>query len=126
MRVAVSTRKPSPDAPIEPHFGHAPWFMIYDTDRKAWDAIENDPGPPGAKGAGIRTAEHIRGAGVQAVISGRLGPHPLDKLRLAGIEVCQASGISAAAAVEKFQRGELPEFIASPEDRCPHDAPDVE
>ncbi len=125
MRVAVSTRKPSPDAPVEPHFGHSPWFMIYDTDREARDAIENDPGPPGVKGAGIRTAENIRGVGVQAVISGRLGPHPLNMLRRAGIEVCQASGISAAAAVEMFQRGALPEYVASPADRCPQDVQDA-
>jgi len=121
MRIAVSTRQPSPDALVEPHFGHAPWFMVYDPEREAWEAFQNDPGPPGAKGAGMRTAERILGAGVEAVITGRLGPHPLEKLREAGIRVCRANGITAAAAVEEFRRGALADYVASPGDRCRHD-----
>jgi predicted Fe-Mo cluster-binding NifX family protein len=100
--------------------------MICDSEREAWEAFENDPGPPGAKGAGIRTAERIRGAGVEAVITGRLGPHPLEKLRGAGIRVCRANGITAAAAVEEFGRGTLADYAASPEDRCRHDVRDAD
>ena len=126
MRIAVSTRRPSPDAAVEPHFGHARWFMTFDLEREAWEAFGNDPGPPGAKRAGIRTAEHILGAGVEAVITGRLDPHPLERLREAGIRVCRANGITAAAAVEEFRRGALADYVASAADRCRHDVRDAD
>lgn len=119
MKIAISSGRPEPDSPLEPHFGHARWFLIYDTETAAWNAVENRP-PAGGHGAGMAAASRVCDLSVQAVITGRMGPHPREMLDRAGIAVLRASGCTVQQALEAYQREELEELKVSPEDRCRH------
>ena len=62
-----------------------------------------------AQGAGIETAERMAGAGVEAVLSGYVGPKAFEALQAAGIKVCQdLDGMTVREAVEKFKKGDAP------------------
>lgn len=119
MRIAISSRRPDPDSPLEPHFGHARWFLIYDTEFAAWNAVENTP-PAGGRGAGMAAAGRVRELAVQVVVTGRMGPHPRAVLDAAGIAVLRAVEGTVREALDAYRRGELEELKASPEDRCRH------
>ena len=62
-----------------------------------------------AQGAGIQTAERVAGAGVDAVLSGYVGPKAFEALQAAGIKVCQdLDGLTVREAVERFKSGGAP------------------
>lgn len=118
MKIAISSRRPEPDSPVEPHFGHARWFLVYDTETAAWSAVENKP--PAGPGAGVAAASRVRELAVQAVVTGRMGPHPRELLDRSGIAVLRAAGRTVQDALEAYRRGELEELEVNPEDRCRH------
>lgn len=121
MKIAIPSRGPEPGALFEPHFGHARWLLIYDTEDRAWSAAENGAPPAGGHGAGMAAARRVCALGVQAVIAGRMGPHPNEILREAGIAVKQAGGGTAEEALGRYLRGELADLPAAPKDHCRHE-----
>ncbi|MGB9610245.1 MAG: NifB/NifX family molybdenum-iron cluster-binding protein [Bryobacteraceae bacterium] len=121
MKIAFSSRGPDPASAIEPHFGHARYFLIYDTASGSWTVLANGSVPPGGHGAGMAAAEKVRELGVQALVTVRMGPHPGAMLEAAGIQVKRASGVTVEEALERYLRGELDDLVVAPEDRCRHD-----
>lgn len=121
MKIAIPSRGPEPGSLFQPHFGHARWFLIYDTENGAWSAAENGAPPAGTHGAGMAAARRVRALGVQVVIAGRMGPHPNEILREAGISVKQAGAGTVEEVLGRYFRGDLAELAAAPKDHCRHE-----
>ena len=86
MKFLLSVKTNTPDAPIDPHFGRAPWFVISGTDDEALNFVENE-GAKQSSGAGVAAAQCAVDQKVEAVVSGRFGPHAAQVIAAAGIKM---------------------------------------
>ncbi|MCL1810707.1 MAG: hypothetical protein FWG41_00575 [Methanomassiliicoccaceae archaeon] len=85
MRIAVISEGDSLDSYVAEDFGHAPFFLIVDSDTLDYHVVANEYAD--SMGAGMKVADAITGLGVEAVITGGIGSHGLDILSKAGIHV---------------------------------------
>ena len=106
MRVVVSSNGADLESPCNETFGRCPMFAFVETETMELEAVPN-PAVEAPSGAGVRAAELVTGAGVRAVITGRVGPKAMNVLREAGVPVYIASGGTVRQAVEAFKAGKL-------------------
>lgn len=112
MKIAVSATGNGLDAPFSPLFGRCPVFAIVDTDTMASESIPNGAGSA-AGGAGIQAAQDVANRGVQAVVTGSVGPNAYEVLAAAGIGVYTFPVGTVRQAVEAFKAGKL-EQVSNP------------
>lgn len=79
MRVAISSTGPDVKGNVDPRFGRCAYFIFYDTDTGDWEAVPN-ANRDASGGAGIRTAQSVVDKGVEAVITGNIGPNAMQVL----------------------------------------------
>jgi predicted Fe-Mo cluster-binding NifX family protein len=79
MRVAISSTGPDLNGNVDPRFGRCAYFIFYDTDTGDWEAVPNG-NRDAAGGAGIRTAQSVVDRGVEAVVTGNIGPNAMQVL----------------------------------------------
>ncbi|MEA3466016.1 MAG: NifB/NifX family molybdenum-iron cluster-binding protein [Thermodesulfobacteriota bacterium] len=107
MKIAISTTGNTLDAAIDPRFGRAVRFLIYDTEQKDFTLVENEQNLNATQGAGIQAAKIVADSGVQAVISGQCGPKAFNVLSTAGITIYPCDANSIAEALELYATGAL-------------------
>ena len=117
MKIAISCTEDKIESPIDQRFGRCAYFLIVEVEDKKIKnvkAIENQGAIQG-HGAGIKAGQQLGDEGVEAVITGNLGPNATNVLGQLGVKSYHASG-PAKEAVEKFVKGELDEItdIAQP------------
>ncbi len=105
MKVAVSASAPSLDAPVDPRFGRCAYFLIVETDTMKFEAIPN-PAQYAGGGAGIQAAQIVASKGVEAVLTGNVGPNAHQALSAAGIRIVTGVYGTVREAIMKFKRGE--------------------
>ena len=108
MIIAVSATGSQQTAPVDPRFGRAPFFVIVDSESGAVVSILNNSGNRATmSGAGISSAQSIVDSGVEAVITGQIGPKASQVLSAAGISVFAGAQGSVADAVTAYQSGQV-------------------
>lgn len=107
MKIAITSTGVSPDAPVDPRFGRAAFFIVFDTETGEYTALDNTHGVDSPHGAGIRAAETLSQLGVEVVITGNCGPKALTALEAGGIKVFTGATGTVREGLEKFRRGEL-------------------
>lgn len=106
MKVAVSASGSSLDSSVDPRFGRSPYHLIVDTSSMAFEPLPNaSMGAP--SGAGIGAAQAVVQRGVEAVLTGNLGPNATQVLSLAGVKMVTGASGSVRQAVEDFKQGNL-------------------
>ncbi len=111
MKVAVSATSDGLDAQIDPRFGRCQYFVIVNTETMSLEALANTAaGAIG--GAGIQAAQTLTNKGVQAVLTGSVGPNAFQALSAAGIKIVTGVFGTVREAVEKFKGGQLQEVNA--------------
>lgn len=113
MKIAISSRNGQYDQGFSDRFGRCNYFVIVDSDTRAWDALPN-PAASTRGGAGAQVVQFLSDSGVEAVISGRYGPNAYFALGAAGIQAYRASGGTPEELVGKFNAGELEQATESP------------
>jgi predicted Fe-Mo cluster-binding NifX family protein len=106
MRIAVAASGNTLDAQVDPRFGRCAWFVIVDSDRMAFEAVEN-PGAMAGGGAGIQAAQLVASKGAQVVVAGNMGPNAHQALAAAGIQILPFAGGTVRQAVEAVKAGKL-------------------
>ena len=106
MRVVVSSNGADLESPCNETFGRCPMFAFVETETMELEAVPN-PAVEAPSGAGVRAAELVTGAGVRAVLTGRVGPKAMNVLREAEVPVYIARGGTVRQAVEAFKAGKL-------------------
>jgi len=106
MRVVISSTGADLDRPSSGKFGRCPMFLFVDTESMEFEATAN-PAADASGGAGIEAAQFVTGSGVDAVITGRVGPNAMEVLEAAGMPVYLFGGGSVRQAVEQFKAGAL-------------------
>jgi len=111
MKIAITTSGADLDAPVDPRFGRAKAFVIYDTESADWSVVDNAQNLNAAQGAGIQAAMAVANAGAEAVVTGNCGPKAFATLSAGKIAVYTAVGGTVRDAIEKFKAGQ---FQAAP------------
>ncbi len=87
MKILAVSEGESLDSYVADDFGHAPCFLLVDSDTLDYRVIVNEF-MNSEQGAGMAVAKAIVGLGcVDAVLTGGIGMHGMDILRSAGIDV---------------------------------------
>lgn len=105
MKLCITAAGNGKDAATDAAFGRAPWFILVDTATEAFQAVENTSAQA-TQGAGIAAAQTMSENGVDAVLTGRLGPKAKAALEASGITMYEGLGQSTVAeALQQFQAG---------------------
>jgi predicted Fe-Mo cluster-binding NifX family protein len=109
VKLAFTTSGNDLNAPLDPRFGRAPKFLIYDLENDTFEVIDNQQNLNAAQGAGIQSAELVIRQGVKGLMSGHCGPKAFRVLTAAGIRIYNTDAVTVAAALEQYRAGELTE-----------------
>jgi len=115
MRVCIPVeREEGENSKVYGHFGSAPFFVIYDTETKVVEALENS------------NQHHSHGAchplgvigdkNIDAVISGGMGAGAVIKLNAGGIKAYKSAAKTVKEVAEELIKGGLVEM--TPQNSC--------
>lgn len=107
MKVAVTAREASIDSELDQRFGRSKYIIVIDTETGSSDIHDNDVNLNAMQGAGIQTGQNIAQLGVEAVLTGHLGPNAFRTLSAAGIAAYTGVQGTVAEAIEAFKAGKL-------------------
>jgi predicted Fe-Mo cluster-binding NifX family protein len=113
MKLAFTTSGDSLASALDPSFGRAANFLVYDLLTKTCTAIGNRQNLAAAQGAGIQAAQTVVNAGVQGVVTGHCGPKAFRVLASAGVKVFLCDSALVADALARYQAGALSEAEAA-------------
>lgn len=91
MIVAIPVEDKEAEGKVCPSFGRAPYYMIYNSDDQSLSFMNNDAATA-AGGAGIKAAQLLVDAKVEAVATPRCGKNAAEVLSGANIKIFQTSG----------------------------------
>ena len=113
MKVAISTQNNDLDSLVDPRFGRAAWFIIVDSESGQWTAVDNHGNADASGGAGVQAVTAVVDQGVEAVVTGNVGPNAHKVLAAAGVKIYQTgNGVSAREALRSMNAQELTEVQA--------------
>ena len=106
MKIVVSSQAPGLGAKASPIFGRCPVYVFVDTETMGAESVPN-PAQNAAGGAGIQAAQFAVSKGVEAVLTGNVGPNASNVLEAAGIELYLVGDVTVEEAVKAFIAGQL-------------------
>jgi len=106
MKIAITAQGKDLNTQVDPRFGRCTAIIIYDTETKSWESIDNQNAQMSG-GAGIQTAQTISEKNVEVLLTGNIGPNAFQTLSAANIDVyTNVSGI-VTDAITQFNSGQL-------------------
>lgn len=109
MKLAITSEADTLTSQIDLRFGRAKYLIVVDTDTGDFNVHDNSVNLNAAQGAGIQTGQNIAGLGVEAVITGNVGPNAFRTLNAAGIKIFLAEKQTVQEAIDLFKAGKLTE-----------------
>lgn len=107
MKIAISSESMDLEANVDPRFGRARCFIIYDTDSDAFEALSNQQVLNLPQGAGIQAAQQVIDSNVEVLLTGHCGPNAFRTLQAGGVKVIVGVGGKVKKAIEQFKKGSL-------------------
>ena len=107
MKVAITSQRPDMNSAVDPRFGRAKCFIVVDTETGDFAAHDNSQNLNAVQGAGIQAGRNVIDLGVEAVITGNVGPKAFATLQAGGVKVYVGAAGTVAEALEKLKTGEL-------------------
>lgn len=107
MKIAVTSKGTSLESEVDQRFGRCKYFLVHDTETGTTEVHDNQVNLNAVQGAGIQSAANVAGLGVQAVLTGHVGPNSFRTLSAAGIKVYTGLKGTAAEAVEELTSGRI-------------------
>ena len=105
MKIAITATGNTLDSMVDPRFGRAAWFLIIETEtQELLEAVDNTAGKEAAHGAGISAAAQVANLGVEALLTGRVGPKALPVLEKAGVRAVNDISGSVRDAIAGYAR----------------------
>ncbi|MGD2294577.1 MAG: NifB/NifX family molybdenum-iron cluster-binding protein [Candidatus Aminicenantes bacterium] len=93
-KICVTSLGPDLDSDVDPKFGRAHYFLIFDPQTGTFESVKNSNREL-AHGAGIQTAQFIANQDVGVILTGDCGPKAARVLETAGIRI--KTGVSGTA-----------------------------
>jgi len=113
MKICITSTGPGLDSEMDPRFGRCQYFLFVDPETMAFEAVEN-PNLGAAGGAGIQSAQLLANKGVEALITGQVGPNAFTTLQAAGIKIIIGVSGKIREVMEKYNKGQLSSFAQGP------------
>lgn len=107
MKICITSQGPELSSPVDPRFGRARTFIIYDSETGEFEALDNRQNLQAAQGAGIQAAQNVVRSGAKAVLTGHCGPKAFAVLSRAGVEIFTGAAGSVQEAVAAWKSGSL-------------------
>lgn len=107
MKIAVSSSGPDLNGTMDPRFGRAAGFIIYDTESGDHEYVDNAQNLTLPQGAGIQAAQNVAATGAGAVITGHVGPKAYKALSHGGIGVYLGPGGDVLGLIDAYREGKL-------------------
>ncbi len=108
MKIAVSAQSNSLEGTVDPRFGRAAGFVLFDSESNNVEFVDNVQNLNAPQGAGIQAAQNVLNSGADVVISGHCGPKAFKVLTTAGTQIIVApAGAQVKAAIDDFLAGKL-------------------
>ncbi|MGI6607980.1 MAG: NifB/NifX family molybdenum-iron cluster-binding protein [Erysipelotrichaceae bacterium] len=106
MKIAIPVENKKIDSSVSLTFGRAPYFLIYDMEKKESSFIENSAaGSTG--GAGIKAAQIIVDNNVEVLLTMRLGENASEVLKSADIRIYKTIDGSIKENIDAFAENKL-------------------
>lgn len=86
MRLCITAQGNDPEAAVDPRFGRCRYFWIVDTVSGEQEILGN-PNGQNSGGAGVQSAQLMVSKGIEAVLTGSVGPNAAQVLNPAGIKI---------------------------------------
>ncbi len=109
MKIAITAQGQDLSSQLDTRFGRAKWLIVYDTETDSFQATDNTVNLNAVSGAGIQTAQNVANLGVEAVITGNVGPNAFKTLNAAGIKIFLAEIQTVQEVIDLFKAGKLRE-----------------
>jgi predicted Fe-Mo cluster-binding NifX family protein len=107
MKIMITTKGENLEAEIDPRFGRAQNFLLYDSEEKTFSIVDNSKNLNGMQGVGIQAAKSVANSGASVLITGNCGPKAYQVLSAAGIKVYTGAKGTVMDAIEAFTSGNL-------------------
>ena len=107
MKIAISVQGNDGSRMVDPRFGRANGFVVVDLDSGQETLHDNAQNLQATQGAGIQAAQNVARLGVDAVLTGHVGPKAFVTLQTAEIDVYTGVQGTVEEAVASFQAGLL-------------------
>lgn len=108
MKIAISSTGSNPDARVDLRFGRCRCFALVDVNGDTYDYIDNEAAASGG-GAGLQAAQMLADAGVNAVITGNIGPNATSVLKAAAIKTYLCNSGTVREVLTHYRDGVLAE-----------------
>lgn len=109
MKIVFAVKGKDWDALIDPYFGRAEGFIVYDeaTSELTWESNEDNKN--GGHGAGIQTSQKVVGYNADIlIVGGHIGPKADEILKKSTLKIHSIEGeITVKQAYDKLKAGEL-------------------
>jgi predicted Fe-Mo cluster-binding NifX family protein len=106
MKVAISSKGTDLDAQVDQRFGRSQYFIIIDPASEEFEVLDNKAAALSG-GAGIQAAQMVVNTGVEAVLTGSLGPNATNALAAAGVKVYLGASGPVREALQQLEGGQL-------------------
>jgi predicted Fe-Mo cluster-binding NifX family protein len=110
VKVAVTAQGNELSSEIDLRFGRAEWLIVVDTETGDYEAHDNVVNLNAVQGAGIQTGQNVANLGVEAVITGNVGPNAYKTLNAANVKTFLADKQTVQDAIDSFKAGRLKEI----------------
>ena len=109
MRICIPTENSSgTSANVYGHFGSAPYFTIYDTDKNTFEVIAN-PNEHHAHGT-CHPMMTLREKNIDVVVCGGMGARAVQNLNKEGIKVYRATAGIVEEIIIQYEQGRFEEI----------------
>lgn len=112
MKIAVSATGNTMESRMDQRFGRAASFIVVETETMDFKAVDN-AAAASSGGAGISAAQMVADTGVEAVVTGNVGPNAMNVLKAANIAIYRGSAATVKENVELFKQGALDKISMS-------------
>jgi len=106
MIICLTASEKSIESSLDTRFGRCAYFIIVDLKTNVQSIIENEAGNSGG-GAGISSGQLMIEKGVEAVITGNVGPNAMKVLEAASIEIYRGENTTVKENLDKYKAGFL-------------------
>lgn len=112
MKIAVTAEDNNGfESKVNTHFGRSPYFAIVDTDTDEIELVKNEAARASG-GAGVSAAQLISDRGVEALLSGSVGPKAYTALSSGNIDMYITKDNTVKQAVKSFEEGSLSQLTS--------------
>jgi predicted Fe-Mo cluster-binding NifX family protein len=117
MKVCITSTGASLDSEMDPRFGRCQYFLFVNPQSLEMEALEN-PNIGASGGAGIQSAQFVANKGVEAIITGQVGPNAFTTLQAAGMKILVGASGKVRDVLEKYKKGQLTSYAQGPTARA--------